>query len=135
MPDAELETAGDAGNSSAAEVDVAALFEQLKDEVRRLGPRLPHLSGADAARMNARAMAERLWPVSADRHIGGRGGAVGAFQRPVKLVLRKLMRWSVEPAFADQRAYNDATLKLIDDIYERLDRVEALLRARENGSS
>ena len=135
MPDAEAKTAEDAGDSSPAEVDVAALFEQLKDEVRRLGPRLTHASGADAARLNARAMAERLWPVSADRHVGGRGGTVGALQRPVKLVLRKLMRWYVEPAFANQRAFNDATLKLVDDIYERLDRLEAALRARENGGA
>ena len=29
------------------------------------------------------------------------------------------MRWYVEPAFADQRAFNDAVLKLIDDLDER----------------
>jgi hypothetical protein len=35
------------------------------------------------------------------------------------------MRWYVEPAFADQRAFNDAVLKLIDDLDERISRLEA----------
>jgi hypothetical protein len=35
------------------------------------------------------------------------------------------MRWYVEPAFADQRACNDAVLKLIDDLDERIQRLEA----------
>ena len=34
------------------------------------------------------------------------------------------MRWYVEPAFADQRAFNDAVLKLIDDLDERVARLE-----------
>ena len=79
--------------------------------------------------MNARAAADRLWPVSVDRHIGGRSGAVGALYRPVKLGLRKLMRWYVEPAFEDQRAYNDALLRLVDDLYDEVDRLRAELAA------
>ena len=42
----------------------------------------------------------------------------------MKLVLRRLMRWYVEPAFADQRAFNNAVLKLIDDLDERMSRLE-----------
>jgi hypothetical protein len=42
----------------------------------------------------------------------------------VKGVLRRLMRWYVEPALADQRAFNDAVLKLIDDLDERIKRLE-----------
>jgi hypothetical protein len=34
------------------------------------------------------------------------------------------MRWYVEPAMADQRAFNDALLKLIDDLDERISRLE-----------
>jgi hypothetical protein len=34
------------------------------------------------------------------------------------------MRWYVEPAFADQRAFNDAVLKLIDDLDERIQQLE-----------
>jgi hypothetical protein len=35
------------------------------------------------------------------------------------------MRWYVEPAFADQRAFNDAVLKLVDDLDERIRRLES----------
>jgi hypothetical protein len=38
------------------------------------------------------------------------------------------MRWYVEPAWADQRAFNDAVLKLVDDIDERLTRLEQQAR-------
>ena len=34
------------------------------------------------------------------------------------------MRWYVEPALADQRAFNDAVLKLIDDLDERVTRLQ-----------
>jgi hypothetical protein len=122
MPEQEAKTAANAG-----EIDVAALFAQLREEVRRTGPR--HRSGATASsvRVNARAAAERLWPVSADRHVGGRAGAVGVLYRPVKLVLRRLVRWYVEPVFADQRAVNDALLRLVDDLYDEIDRLRAEL--------
>ena len=39
------------------------------------------------------------------------------------------MRWYVEPAFADQRAYNDALLRLVDDLYDEIDRLRAELTA------
>src|SRR5437764_193066 len=92
---------------SEEQTDVAALFARLKEELRAAGPR-----GADVppaqVRLSVRDQAERLWPVSAERPIVGKGG-------PVKGVLRRLMRWYVEPAFADQRACNDAVLKQIDE--------------------
>jgi hypothetical protein len=68
-------------------------------------------------RLSVRDQAERLWAISADRPIVGKVG-------PVKLFLRRFMRWYVEPAMADQRAFNDALLKLIDDIDERISRLE-----------
>jgi hypothetical protein len=96
--------------------DVAALFARLKAEVRASGPR--RVDGDPAQiRLSARDQAERLWAVSAERPIAGKVG-------PVKAVLRRLMRWYVEPAFADQRAFNDAALKLIDDLDERVSRLE-----------
>ena len=124
MPDEAAENGPNAGS-----FDVAALVAQLEDEIRRSGPR--HRSGAAASsvRVNARAAADRLWPVSVDRHVGGRGGAVGVLYRPVKLGLRKLMRWYVEPVFADQRAYNDALLRLVDDLYDEIDRLRAEIEA------
>ena len=96
--------------------DVAALFERLKEEVRASGPRRAGVTSAEV-RLSARDQAERGWAVSAERPIAGKLG-------PVKSVLRRLMRWYVEPAFADQRAFNDAVLKLIDDLDERVKRLE-----------
>ena len=97
-----------AGVSPPEDVDVEALYEQLQAELRR-GP-----SGGD--RMAAtRALAERFWAVTPERELG-RGPK--AF---VKRVLRKLMRWYVEPVAADQRIVNDSVLKLIDALAERAD--------------
>jgi hypothetical protein len=97
-------------------VDVAALFEQMKKELRAAGPRTGEVTTAQV-RLSVRDQAERLWAVSADRPVVGKGGVVKRF-------LRRLMRWYVEPAFADQRAFNEAVLKLIDDIDERISRLE-----------
>ena len=129
MPPAAGENGDSAGLSREGDVDVAALFAQLKEEVRRVGPRVAPGAGRSTARVNARSAAERLWPVTADRPPAGRGGAAGAALKPVKLVLRRLMRWYVEPVFADQRAFNEAVLRLIDDIYEQLDRDRATREA------
>jgi hypothetical protein len=42
----------------------------------------------------------------------------------VKRILRKTMRWYVEPAFADQRIVNDALLRLVDDLSRRIEELE-----------
>src|SRR3954464_118782 len=96
--------------------DVAALFARLKEELHAAGPRGDGVPPAQV-RLSVRDQAERLWPVSAERPIVGKGG-------PVKGVLRRVMRWDGGPAFADQRAFNDAVLKLIDDLDERLKQLE-----------
>jgi hypothetical protein len=96
--------------------DVAAIFERLKEEVRAAGPRAGDVTPAQV-RLSTRDQAERLWAISAERPIVGKGG-------PLKMFLRRFMRWYVEPALADQRAFNDAILKLIDDIDERISRLE-----------
>ena len=98
--------------------DVAALFERLKEEVRAGGPAAADVSPAQV-RLSVRDQVERMWAGSADRPVVGKAG-------PVKLFLRRFMRWYVEPPFADQRAFNNATLKLIDDLDERIARLERL---------
>jgi hypothetical protein len=128
----EEENGGNAGLSSREDVDVAVLFAQLQDEVRLLGSRYGSAADASSGRLSARAVADRLWPVSVDRHIGGRGGALGAAMKPVKVVVRKLTRWYVAPVFADQRAFNDAVLRLVDDLQEQVDALRAELRARDD---
>ncbi len=117
------ETASEAG-ISAQELDVAAVFERLRQEVRGTAPRLAADPARTQVRLSVRDQAERLWPVSAERPLVGKAG-------PVKLVLRRLMRWYVEPVAADQRAFNDAVLKLIDDLSERVDRLTEAVRELE----
>ena len=100
-----------AGISTADDIDVEALYERLREELRR-GP----ADGRPGAQLAAtRALAERFWPVSAERDAGG--GPKGI----VKRFLRKLMRWYVEPFAADQRVFNDSVLKLLDALSERAD--------------
>jgi hypothetical protein len=98
------------------QADVAAIFARLKEEVRAAGPRSADVTPAQV-RLSVRDQAERLWPVSAERPIVGKGG-------PVKAVLRRLMRWYVEPAFAEQRIVNDALLRLVDELSRRIDELE-----------
>src|SRR5690242_20443885 len=114
-------------HASAEEVDLDALVARLKEEVRKAGSAEVHAS----PRAAARAQAERAWPVSAERRIVGRPGWRGTVTRPAKLVLRKLMRWYVEPFAADQRAFNDATLKLVDALSEEADALRARVAALE----
>ncbi|MGH3071738.1 MAG: hypothetical protein ACRDNB_05620 [Gaiellaceae bacterium] len=129
MPE-EISKNGDlAGISSSRETDLAALFEQLKDEVRRSGALTGDAGGGDD-RSAARAEAERLWPVSADRGLRLRPGMRGGIGTPAKAVLRKLMRWYVEPLAYDQRSFNAAALRLIDDLEARVAALEAELRER-----
>src|ERR671930_2788591 len=118
-----------AGISLPDDVDVGVLFEQLRAELRR-GVPAGDARGAEFAA--ARALAERFWPVTAERDAGG--GPKGL----VKRALRKLMRWYVEPLAADQRVFNDSLLKLVDALSERADeaaaaraRAERLLRELE----
>src|SRR5688500_5679567 len=125
MPSGRAEKAESAGDS----VDVEVLFQRLREEVRRSGSDPGAASGGEDERRVARAEAERLWPVSADRSLRLRPGMRGGVGTPVKAVLRKLMRWYVEPLAYDQRSFNVATLRLIDDLQEQVDRLQAELAA------
>ncbi|MGZ8707741.1 MAG: class I SAM-dependent methyltransferase [Gaiellaceae bacterium] len=112
MSGPEAKNPAPAGISSPEEIDVAALFDRLREELRR-GAVHEDSRGAEFA--STRALAERFWPVTAERPAGG--GPKGA----VKRFLRKLRRWYVEPLAADQRVFNDSVLKLVDALSERAD--------------
>jgi O-antigen chain-terminating methyltransferase len=112
MSGPEAKNPAPAGISSPEEIDVAALFDRLREELRR-GAVHEDSRGAEFA--STRALAERFWPVTAERPAGG--GPKGV----VKRFLRKLMRWYVEPLAADQRVFNDSVLKLVDALSERAD--------------
>jgi hypothetical protein len=125
MPAGRAENAGSAGES----VDVDELFRQLREEVRRSGSDPGAGAGSEDERRAARADAERLWPVSADRSLRLRPGVRGGLGTPVKAVLRKLMRWYVEPVAYDQRSFNAASLRLLDDLQRQVDELRAELAA------
>ena len=100
------------------EDEIEAIIARLREEVRLQPPS----AGVDGARLpirlTARQDAERLWPVSADRPLQRRLGRSEALLTPVRTVVRKLVRWYVEPPFADQREFNSTVLALIDDLAE-----------------
>jgi hypothetical protein len=104
MPEADLERA----------LAVDRVYEELKRAIDR--------DTRDPAAM--RGLAERFWPVSADKPLERRPGIKGRIAFQVKRVLRKFMRWYVEPAFAEQRIVNDALLRLVDDLARRVDELE-----------
>ena len=112
MSGPEAKNRASAGISSPEEIDVAALFDRLREELRR-GAVHEDSRGAEYA--STRALAERFWPVTAEHPAGT--GPKGV----VKRFLGKLMRWYVEPLAADQRVFNDSVLKLVDALSERAD--------------
>jgi hypothetical protein len=101
--------------SAQADLDIDALYVRLQHEVARSAGS----EGASWAEL--RDLAERY------RVLGTRGslrrtpGVRGAIVYPLKRVLQPLLRWYVEPIVYEQRMFNDAALKLIDSLAERLD--------------
>src|SRR5256714_15193021 len=122
MPAEEPKTTATAGISPPEEVDVAALFARLKEEVRH-APGLDVSDGFNRGLVRARlrSVAERWWPVTAERPLERRPGLRGAVLYPVKKGLRRLLRFYVAPFSADQPAFHDSALKLLDGPVAQLD--------------
>ncbi|HVS84866.1 MAG TPA: hypothetical protein VHD91_04480 [Gaiellaceae bacterium] len=98
----------------------------MPDQVDEVYEKLRAAVDRDARDLSAtRGLAERFWPVSAEKPLERRQGAKGWLAWNAKRVLRKLMRWYVEPALAEQRIVNDALLRLVDDLARRVDELEA----------
>lgn len=95
-------------------VSVDEVYERLRSALDR--------DKRDAA--SVRGLAERFWPVTADKPLDRRPGPAGFVALQVKRVLRRAMRWYVEPALAEQRIVNDALLRLVDDLQRRVDELE-----------
>ena len=112
-----------AGPLSADEQDVAAIVARLRDEVEARGNEGGKRAAPVRSRLVARTEAERLWAVTAERPYlakpGLAGKARGLLLMPVKAVLRRLMRWYVEPLATDQRAFNAALLRALDELSEQ----------------
>ena len=93
---------------------VSEVYEQLREALDRRGRPVS----------SARSLAERFWPVTAEKPLQRRPGVKGRLAFHVKRVLRKSMRWYVEPALAEQRIVNDALLQLVDDLARRVEELE-----------
>src|ERR1700739_1792315 len=93
------------------ELSVDDVYERLREAVDRGSRDGP----------STRGLAAQFAALSAGEHRPrARGpGPKGWLAFQAKRVLRKLMRWYVEPALAEQRIVNDALLRLIDDLQRR----------------
>jgi O-antigen chain-terminating methyltransferase len=116
----------------AQEAEFEAIVARLREEVER-GEGESH--GAPSDRYPARRReADSLWAVSAERPFLSRPGPLGRARgialTPVKSVLRKMMRWYVEPLADDQRRFNAAVLRLVDALSERVDAGQMAVRER-----
>ena len=110
--------------ADAAEIE--RIVARLQDEVELArSSRSGTGDGTGSPRLAIRSEAERAWAVTADRPFlfkpGALGRARGLALIPLKTVLRKLMRWYVEPLAADQRTFNATALRLVDALSEMID--------------
>src|SRR6188474_2495342 len=119
MPASEEATAASARDPQ--DIDIAELYARLRREIRRTGA-TPRDGDRSDARAGVRGFAERYWAVTAERPLERRPGLKGAVSLPLKRLLRPFLRWYVEPFAYEQRMFNDAALKLIDALYEEIDR-------------
>jgi SAM-dependent methyltransferase len=104
---------------TAQEAEFETILARLREEVDRADGG----GGNGAGRFpERRRQAEQLWAVSAERPFQNRPGRYGRLRglalTPLKGVLRKSMRWYVEPLAAEQRRFNAAALKLLDSVWE-----------------
>ena len=116
----------------AQEAEYETIVARLRDEADRGEGDTGGHQGVDRYEVRRR-QAEQLWAVSAERPFLHRPGPYGRLRglalTPLKGVLRKAMRWYVEPLAVDQRRFNAAALKLLDSVWERGDRQQAELEA------
>jgi O-antigen chain-terminating methyltransferase len=102
--------------------EVAVLAARLREELQGGNRSRGSSNSLTGSRLLAREEAERFWAVTAERPFMSKPGVWGAARgfllSPVKLVLRRLMRWYVEPAFAAQREFNSALLRTIDELHD-----------------
>jgi hypothetical protein len=109
----------------ATDDEVSAIFARLHHEVhdRPAAGRGCRTKPVLRAPLPSRALAQRTWAVTAERPIEHQldRRMRRYFTEPVKRVLRKLMRWYVEPLAAQQRSFNLAILAVVDELAERFE--------------
>ena len=109
-----------------SEHEVDLIVARLQGELRRSGA-FAEEGGQRGTARGARAQAEQFSHVTLDRPLlykpGTWGRIRGSLLAPIKLVLRKLIRWYVEPAFAEQRDFNVSILGALEQLSERVDTI------------
>jgi hypothetical protein len=116
-----------------SEGEIAAIFTRLQHEVRSRPPIADReVTDPERAPLAARARAEQTWAVTAERTLEQAPSRRlrGYLTAPIKRVLRKLMRWYVEPVAAQQRSFNLAVLGLVDELAQRVEADTARLERR-----
>ena len=107
-----------------SEREVDLIVARLRTELQRSGAASDWADERGSA-WNVRAEAERFAHVTLDRPLlykpGAWGRIRGTLLAPLKLVLRKLIRWYVEPALAQQRDFNATILVALERLNERVD--------------
>ena len=82
----------------------------------------------------ARRQLDDLWAVTAERPFRSRPGRWGRVRGlaliPLKAVLRRLMRWYVEPLAFEQREFNAGMVRLADELIVHLEMLEQWNRDR-----
>jgi hypothetical protein len=110
------------------EAEIATIVARLREQIGKLEDDGEEESGSRTRTLRARREAQRLSAVTAERPYLAREGRLGRVRGvallPMKAVLRRLMRWYVEPLAADQRAFNAAMLRVADELEARLVELE-----------
>jgi hypothetical protein len=117
-----------------SEREVDLIVARLQGELRRSGA-VAEEGGQRGIAWGPRAHAEQFSHVTLDHPLlyksGTWGRIRGTLLAPIKLVLRKLIRWYVEPAFAQQRDFNASALVALEELSERVDALTAEVSRRE----
>jgi hypothetical protein len=116
-----------------AQAEIAAILARLQHEVRsRAATSAAETDHAHRAPLAARSRAEQVWAVSAERPLEQTPNRRlrNYLFAPVKRMLRKLMRWYVEPVASQQRSFNLAVLGLVDELAQRVEADVARLERR-----
>ena len=102
--------------------EVEALFARLHAQVRASQDTASETAEAPASStpLAARSEAERLWAVTAEKGVVRGPGLKGALAYPLKRALRPFIRWYVEPVVVEQRQFNAAVLRLVDELATRV---------------
>ncbi|MDP9491374.1 MAG: hypothetical protein M3P42_04115 [Actinomycetota bacterium] len=103
--------------------EVGEIVARLRQEVRAQGGGSLHGDGLGHEALPSRWHANAFAGVTADRPYESLPGLYGRIRGvvlvPLKAVLRRLMRWYVEPALVQQRSFNAAILRVVDELTER----------------